>query len=352
MATLTETAYWTRKILKFGIIALVAFVFIRTSFKIGSNIWRQLHPPPPPPPTISFGKLPKLIFPPENLPLEKAKISFKLETIQGVLPKLPEISKVYFMPVKGPNLLALERANTFAKNLGFQEPPEIINETNYRWKSKSSATILEMDINNLNFHLFYEYKQDQEVLMSKNLPTNQQAAQEVKNFLASNNLLEEDLANGTAEFEYLRFDGIELSPVNSLSEANFVRVYLFRENLDELKILPPNPKKSLISFLFSGSRTPGKRIVEINYNYYPIEKEIFSTYPLKPVNQAWNELQGGQGYIANFGQNESGQITIRQVYLAFYNSPQPQHYLQPIYVFEGDKDFWAYIPAIDPKWTE
>ena len=157
MATLTETAYWTRKILKFGTIALVAFIVLRTTFKIGSNIWRQLHPPPPPPPTVSFGKLPKLVFPEENLPIEKTKISFKLETIAGGLPKLPEIGKVYFIPVKGPNLLALDRANTLARKMGFRSEPEKITETVYRWLSENS-TVLEMEINNLNFHLIYDFR--------------------------------------------------------------------------------------------------------------------------------------------------------------------------------------------------
>jgi len=92
--------------------------------------------------------------------------------------------------------------------------------------------------------------------------------------------------------------------------------------------------------------------VEISYVYFPVEKEIFGTYPLKPVTQAWNELQQGQGYIANLGQNEDGQVTVRKVYLGYYDADTPQHYLQPIYVFEGDKSFFAYVPAVEPKWTE
>jgi len=351
MTTLTEATYWTRKFLKFGIAALVAFIVLRTTFKIGKNVWRQIHPPPPPPPTVSFGKLPKIVFPSENLPLEKSKISFKLETIQGGLPKLAGVGKVYFRPVKSPNLLALDRANSLAQKMGFRNPPEKKDETTYRWVNENS-TILEMDINNLNFHLIYDFKNDQEILTSKNLPTNQQAAQETKNFLLNNELLPEDLANGTAEFEYLRLSTDQLVTVNSLSEAEFIRVNLFRANLDELRIFPPNPKKSLIFFLFSGSRTPGKRIVEISYVYFPIEKEIFGTYPLKPITQAWNELQQGQGYIANLGQNENGHITVRKVYLGYYDSDFPQHYLQPIYVFEGDRNFFAYVPAVDPKWTD
>lgn len=263
------------------------------------------------------------------------------------------ITKVYFMPKKEANLLALDRANQQVKKMGFSQRPELIDDNRYRWKTDNSpATSLEMDINSGNFRLFYEYENDQELLNSKYLPTNEQAASEAKNFLTVNDLLAGDLANGTAEFDYLKANYPSLTPAVSLSEADFVRVNLFRTTLNNLKILPPNPKKSLVSFLFSGSREPGKRIIEINYTYWPIDSENFSTYPLKPLNYAWNQVQADEAYVANLGQNEDGKITIRQAYLAYYDSETPQNYLQPIYVFEGDKNFFAYVPAIDPQWSE
>lgn len=353
MATLTETTYWTRKILKYGTITLISLLILKSLFKAGINFWRKIHPPPPPPPTVSFGKLPKLVFPEENLTLPKEKISFKLETIQGGFPKLPEIGKVYFMPIRRMNLLSPDRAATLAKTLGFQGKPEILKENLYRWQIFTPLpTTLEIEITNLNFHLFYDYSHDQELLTNKYLPTKQQAAQEIKNFLAANKLLPEDLANGTAEFEYFQLIEGKLVPTTAYSDADFLMVNLFRANLDELKVLPPNPKKSLIFFLFSGSRIKEKRIVEIEYNYSPIEREIFATYPLKPISEAWDDLQKGKGYIANLGENPEGKIVVRRIYLAYYETKEPQQYLQPIYVFEGDKNFLAYVAAIDSKWTE
>ena len=350
MANLTETAHHTRKILKISIILLVGFFVIKTSFKIGKSIWLKYRPSPPPPPTVAFGKLPKLNFPEEA---GSPKLSFKLETIQGGLPKLSDVSHVYFMPQKGSNFLSLDRAKEQAQKMGFKTSPQLIDQNLYRWTTWDTPnTNLEMNINSGNFHLRYEYESDKELLIAKNLPTTQQAAQEAKNFLTRQGLLTNDLAKGTAEFEYLRFDAERLVTAPSISEADFIRVNLFRDNLNGLKILPPNPKKSTISFLFSSSRIIGKRIVEIDYTHFPIELETSGTYPLKPINSAWNQLEAEEGYIANLGQNESGQITIRSVYLAFYDSAQPQNYLQPIYVFEGDRGFFAYVPAMDPKWTE
>ena len=350
MVNLTQAAYWTRRLLKIGAIFLVAIIFLRFTFQIVGNIWRKLNPPPPPPPTVSFGKLPAIKFP-ENK--NETKLTFRLETIQGGLPKLNDIVKVFFIPKEGPNLLGLERAAQQAKKLGFSSEPQKINEKIYRWTdSKTPPTTLDIDINTGNFYLKFAFENDQEVIGSKDLPNNQQAAQEAKNFLTSQGLLAADLATGSADFVYLKFLPPDLTPVTSFSEAEFIRANLFRADLDGLKILPPNPKNSLVSFLFSGIKTLGKRIVEINYNYYPLEREIFATYPLKTTQSAWQELQGDKGYIANLGEGNKSEVVIRKVYLAYYDADQPQNFLQPIYVFEGDFNFIGFVPAVDSQWTE
>ncbi|MCJ7804324.1 hypothetical protein MUP35_01125 [Patescibacteria group bacterium] len=351
MLNLTQTAYWTRRLLKIGAFLLIAIIFLRFSLRLFSSVWQKLNPPPPPPPTVSFGKLPALKFP-ENKTGD-VKLNLRLETIQGGLPKLPEIAKVFFIPKEGPNLLALQRTTQQAKKLGFSSEPQQINETIYRWNNgETPLTTLDININTGNFHLLYAYENDAEAINSQDLPANQQAAQEAKNFLDAQGLLADDLATGSAEFVYLKYSPPNLLPAASLSEADFVRANLFRADLDGLKILPPNPKNSLVSFLFSGIRTLGRRIVEINYSYYPIERETFATYPLKNSQAAWQEMQGGKGYVANLGENEQGNILIRKVSLAYYDADQPQNFLQPIYVFEGDNNFIGFVPAVSSQWTE
>lgn len=353
MSSLTETAHYTRKFIKISAVLVVILIIGRITLKAFKDAWTKSHPPPPPPPTVAFGKLPKIVFPEPNLPTDGPKLSYKLETVQGGLPTIATITNIYFMPKKEPNLLALDRANEQVKKIGFVQRPELIDANRYRWKTDSSpATSLEMDIGSGNFQMFYEYQIDQELLNSKYLPTNEQAATETKNFLTVNELMAPDLANGTAEFDYLKASYPNLITTVSLSEADFIRVNLFRSTLNDLKVLPPNPKKSLISFLFSGSREPTKRIVEINYTYWPVSLDNFATYPLKPISYAWNQVQAGEAYIANPGQNIDGKITIRQVYLAYYDSETPQNYMQPIYVFEGDKNFFAYVSAVNPEWSE
>lgn len=351
MLNLTQTAYWTRRLLKFGAIFIVAIIFLRIIFNIVSSVWQKVNPPAPAAPTVLFGKLPKLKFP-ENSYNGKT-FTYRLETIQGTLPAVKTIAKVYFFPNERPSLLGLEKATQQAGKLGFKSEPQQISEKIYRWDNgQTPTTTLEININNNSFHQLYDYTNDQEAIDSKDLPTNQQTAQEAKSFLSSNGFLEPDLATGSADFVYLKYSPPDLNTVSSLSEANFIRVNLFRADLDELRILPPNPKKSLVSFLFSGIKTLGRRIIEVNYNYYLIDRETYSTYPLKSVQSAWQEFQQNQGFISNLGENENGNIIIRKVSLAYYDADEPQNFLQPIYVFEGDHDFIGFLPAIDSKWME
>jgi len=351
MANLTQTAYYTRRGLLFGGIAFIGILILRASITLGVTIYKQLNPAPPPPPTVAFGKLPPLSFPDSDFSNEN--LSFQLETIEGGLLQLDSIGKVYFMPKKEPSLTALDEARQKASNLGFSSSPEAVDKFIYRWiKQTPLPKVLTINVNSSNFVVSYPYTNDQEILNAKHLPSTQQAAQETKSFLSQKGFLPDDLATGSAEFVYLRFDPPNLVEVNSLSEADFLRVNLFRSDLDNLRIMPPNPKKSLISLLFSGARSTDKRIVGVDYFYFPIDQETFATYPLKPVTAAWEELKSGQGYLAHIGKNTTSQAVIRRVSLGYFDSKLPQNFLQPIYIFQGDDNFFAYVSALASEWVQ
>lgn len=328
----------------------MGYIVLKIFIGLAASTWKKVHPAPPPLPTVSFGKIPKIAFPNQEWPRE---LEFKLETIQGQLPTVENVARVYLMPKTTPTFFALTQAKDRAKKMGFTGEPELIGKNTYRWRSATEPpTTLEMDILTNSFRLSYPYQTDQSILEPKNLPNTQQASQETKTFLNNNGLLGEDLSSGQAGARYLRWESSELVPALSLSEADFISVNLFRADIDNYKILPPNPPKSLVYFLFSGDRTPGKRILEIEYNHTPIDKQIYGTYPLKPIATAWQELKEGKGFIARLDQKEDKQVTVRKVSLAYFDSPSTQDYLQPIFVFEGDKNFLGYVPAIDPIWLE
>jgi len=349
MATLTETAYMTRKTIKYGAIFLVVFFILRFIWGITVSIYKKINPPKPAAPTVSFRVLPAIKFPKKDLP----KLTYSLETIQGTLPSLPNIATVYFMPKSEAKLFSSEGTKDIARRMGFTGNPRQAAETTLFFETGGVPnTTLGIDIATHNFVLNYDFVNDQTILAERKLPSDEQAVSEAKSFLGKASLLTESLSQGTGKVSYWKLKTPDLIPAISLSEAEFVRVDLFRKNLKDLPILTVHPKESLVYFLLSGSRSATKRIVRAAYNHYPIDEEISGTYPLKTVNNAWQELVSGGGFVANLGNNSEGKITVRKAYLAYFEEGQEQNFLQPIFVFEGDNDFVAYVPAVDPEWVE
>lgn len=349
MATLTETAYYSRLTIKYGAIGLVALLVFRGLFLSFRAYWKKAHPPPPPPPTVAFGKLPKLVFPETpNLPT----ISYKLETITGTLPSLATQAKVFFIPQPSDNLLAREKTKTWARSLGFTQEPLEVDKYEYRFTSDTTPqTTLNVNFLTRNFTLRYDWRSDLEIFSSGSPPQESQAISLARGFLQSADALSEDLTLGPAKVSYLRYkDGSLVKAF--FSEANFAKVNLYRKDIDGIKILPANPEESNIFVIVSSQTKSGRGIIEASYTYSPVSLTNFATYPLKDVSTAWSQLISGKAYIANLGNNPEGKITIRNAYLAYYDSKSPQNFLQPVIVFEGDRDFFAYVPAVSDNWLE
>jgi len=363
VSKLTHAAITARKVLKYGAIGFVAYLVLRFLFIGAVNLWKKLHPPPPPPPTVTFGKLPELNFP-ESAATD---LSFRLETPTGGLPSFSDRATVYFMSYKKPSLLAFDRAKQTAKRLGFTgEPAAAIDTETYVWHKELPAVLkLEMNIVTGAFEIDYAWQNDDLILVEKNLPGNDQAIQEAKSLLDQTDLLTDDLKKGEVKISYLKAVAGKMVPAVSLSEANFVKLDFFRKPIEERVLLKsevaslippkkiptvtPEPQNGVVSFIFSGSIIPQKRIVKLTYNYFPVVYESSGTYPLKDISLAWEEVKASEAYVVQVKEMAKA-ITIRKIHLAYYDTG-PQEFLQPVYVFEGDEDFTAYVHAVDANWV-
>lgn len=350
MSTLTETAYYTRRAINWGIIGIVVFFTLRFLFGSALNTWRQLNPPPPPPPTVAFGKLPALELPANRT--DATDLKFTLETIEGKPYLASNSAAVYFIPKPAPNLLALTRAKQFAGRLDFNNEPTTDNQSVFRFiDSANPARSLDFNIVTNNFDLSYNYGSDIGLFNEKNLPSAGQAVQEAKNFLQNFGLASPAFVAGEEKITYLALSGNNLLPTTSYSGANAIRVDLGRSNLEDLKLFPPDPQSELIYFIFSPSSDQTKKFLKISYKFWPVEIEQRATYPLKTADLAWEELKNNKGYIASPGQT-NGQAVIRKMFLGYFYPENYQQFLQPIYVFEGDPNFLGFVPAILPAWVQ
>lgn len=344
--TLTETAYYTRKSIKYGILFVLFLIVGRLAWEVGFGIYRNFVPEAPPAPTVKHGKLPQLPF--TNL-RESTGLTFSLQIPipTGELPTLPTIANVYFMPQRSSALLNLEEVAQIIRALNFNPDGQGLTETIYRYSHPQDPVTIDMDIVTRAFSLSYNLAQTPDIVNYRP-ESAENALRTVTSFLSLASLYPEDLETGQKTYEFLSANPPNFSTVSSLSEANFVRVNLFRANYDEMLVLTPDKTRSNVWFLVAGNQNGSPKIIAGEYHYFPVDIPSASTYPLKTSEQAWEELKGGRAFVVS-GQTQ-GDVVIRRIYIAYYDSGQPQGFLQPIVVFEGDQNFTAYLPAVTDEY--
>lgn len=341
--TLSDAAYGGRFLIKFGAIALVVLMVGRVVLNMSVNLYKFLNPPKAPPPTYGFGTLPPLEFPSTGPTIA----SYTLQTKTGTLPKLVTQLPVFFMPKQSIGVLSLDEAKKQAAALGFAFAPEQTSTTTYRWKRNSPLpATLDIDIVSKHLTMKVDWASDPGFLSQKSLPPQQTAITQVRETLQEAGLSAPDMATSGAKISFLRASGTSYIPAVSLSEADFIQVNIWRSPIRETySLVRPDPLQGNAHFIFSGSRDTNSSIVQADFSYAPIDYERFETYGLIAPQTAWQTLQAGKGFVAHIDTGVQ-QATVRNVYLAYYESDTPQRYLQPVYVFVGDQNFFAYVPAV------
>lgn len=350
MSSLTETAYYTRRAINWTILGIIAYIVLRIFWSIIVVLWFIIFPQPPAPPNHAFGKLPALVFPEQATP--SGQLSFQLQTIQGGLPAASASATVFFMPKSPANLLALSKTQDFAQKLQFDPTPIQESKNIYRFNDPElPLRRLRYDIVSSNFIVRYTFERDISIFSEKNLPFNDAAKNEALTMLQTYSLYPKDFESGNITVSYLRLNGDKLNPTDSLSQSDAVRVDFFRNGIGGAPIVTPVPDEGPISIILSGSTNQKKRVIQFAYTYWPIDYQTTATYALKTTTEAWTQLQQGHAFIAQYPAGVSTAV-VRDVYLAYYDSFDPQTYIQPVFVFSGDNGFLAYVPAVTSEWEE
>jgi len=350
--TLTNITFMGRQIVKYGLILIITLMVGRTFLNAFAAFWKNTHPPKPTAPTLGFGILPAIKFPTQK-DTDKPQ-RYELETKTGNFPKFAEKAKVYFMPGFNSTLFDDENTREIAASFGFVFEPEPLDAQNYRFtKSKPLISTMDINIRSKTFDFKTNYLSKQELLIASKVPDTQTAIAQVKSALISAGINPFDLmedASASAEAVYLKASGNKLQPATSISDAQFVQVDLRRAPIDGYEMYTPEGAEGTVHAIVTAAFSGKDAIVSLRNKYFPVDYDQEETYPLRSVSTAWNVLQSGEGYIANKGELDS--TVIRYVYLGYFNSFDYQPYLQPIYIFEGDKGFLGYVSAIDPKYIQ
>lgn len=327
--TLTQAVVLTKKSIFIGGILIFLIVVIT----VGYNIWHTQYlaslPKPVEKPEEKFGTLPALPFPATNV--SSSNYSYNIDTVTGDLPQTPTLMKVYFIAREGMTLLAPEKSQKLASQLGFTDPPQRPSQTTDRYIDTNGDT-LDIDLITGNFH----YRKAAEatgsgLVVTQALPKGPDIIAAFKNFLTSANLLPDDInPQGSVVF-------------NSLPAT--ATVSFLPKNLDNIPIVTDVANEGLIKATAIGttSNNPNQMFLAIDYTYWPVDQTTSSTYPLKTARQALSDLKSGKGFISE--QPGNPQVSITTVSMAYYEPDEYTPYLQPVFVFSGP-GFQALVPAV------
>lgn len=353
MATLTETAYLTRKLINIGAILIVVGLTIRLIAGGLFGIWQMIFPPPPPPANMAFGRLP---YPAaqNNVATPSAYITYTLETPDGSLPTMPTTFRVYFMPPPNSSFASFDRMKATAGQMGFKDTPMRVQATTWRFTDKD-VPLRTLDIDELsqNFRLLYSYISDQAVFSDKNFSTIEDITNSTRYFFDSLGILPPEFKAGTPIMTYYKFDSGALVSTTALANADAVGVTLSRVNIDsgstfdKIPVVSPDYRQGLVSVLYSGSTNEKKKILEARFLVAPLSLENFGTYTPIKASEAFDRLKAGRAIFASLPAGKIDSVTIRKVYPAYLDPYPSQSYLQPVLVFSDEKGFVAYVPLVN-----
>ncbi len=337
----------SRLLIKYGGVGVIALAILWSASSAAIKAYRAANPPYQPP-TIRYGILPRIVFPEKQF----ERKNFVQEFADDQLPSFSDQAKVYVFYRSSSSFMALDQDKIVARGLGFDGNPEEVTPGVYKFRNDNFNKTLTMNVLESSFKLEYPYANDQMLLNPGRNFSEKQAIDAAISFLRSGGeSLLGDLDKGRNQATFMKIDMNSLREVSSISEANVIRVDFYRPDMDKMPILSTNFNSANVSVLVSGSDVAGKRIIGADYRYAPIQNEpLLATYPIKTASQAWEDLKSGNYWPAK--DVKESNVKIRKMYLAYFEPITLTKFMQPIFVFEGDGDFVAYVPAITEDYLQ
>lgn len=341
MLTLAQTARETRMILKYGAIGLGALVVLVFTIRIGVAIFNKIFPAKPVAPNLKYGELPALNFKSNTI-----SPTYTINTVSSTLPILPDKINIYKVKENETNLFTIENVRQKLSNATFTQNEKKIDEIVYQWSSSDTLNkTITYNIVNGDFDISSRFLLGSSPPAATNLPRDKEGITYALEFLKSISEDTSDIDPDASTFKYYRLKNFTLDPVDSYSNAEFVKIALIQKPINDIPIVYKSSNASDMRFIITGGERVG--IVEAFYKHRFILRDDFGTYPLKTSEEAFKDLQTGNALILLTPKNST--VEIRNVYLAYYMGIEVTSYILPVVVFEG-VDFKAYVPAISKLW--
>ncbi len=298
------------------------------------------------PPTVTFGQLPSIQFPTNTL---YKNFTYSINTLSGQLPALPDQTYVYKTTSPTIGLLSLQQAQDLIAHNNIPGNPVKISDTLYQWQQVNPPLAqVTYDIVSNNFNFTTNYLTDPTVAAAVNLPDQPGAITSAKGFFTNFTADFSDIDLSKTQTSLYAIQNGTLVPASSISTTQAIRVDFYQSDINTIPIYYPHYPHSLIYAIIASVNYPNS-VAEAEYYHHAIVPNQNGTYPIKSVQQAFNELSQNKGYIANYNGARSN-ILIQNALLAYYSGETPQDYLMPIIVFQGNDNFYGYVSAVTDSW--
>lgn len=303
-------------------------------------------------PTALFGKIDAPEF--QYKKINNSDPQYILNTTNGRLPTgFPNMMPIFRLRQPLFSYEAGKNAQRTGNILGYYDDSFISQTTDpiYTWVDHTFNGRLEVNVKTREIKLDIPLFGKGSYYYSDKLKSNT-AADQARNMLISAGRFSDMYYTGRTKIYYGKYVGSEIRPIDFDYETQIARVDFFRQ-FANYPILGPDPYKGLLHVWVGVPKdTKYKQLVFPKVEAYQWEivdkeKDQNATYPIIPISTAWSEISQNKGVIAGIVSRDGNpfepyvpirvdKILINNIYLAYYDTPKLQKYLQPIYAFEGN----------------
>jgi len=348
--SLTQLSQFVRKYYPFGILGILLFLIIFYAAQLTLVILdSRKQVPLYINPIFNQIKRPYLK---EASP--SGNLKYTLDTVEGKPIVATKSAKVLFMPQAETKFGYRERLYLIAKSLGFDT-----EASGYRLL-ESQATFSEpnqkliIDIKNFNFEYSYLFEDDETIFEEVKTPNYEESIEKAVEFLQTAGRYPQEISQGKTNVVFLKYDSENnsMAVLNNNLEANMVEVDFYRPDIDAnpnaVPVVSPKYFNSQNYVLMIFKKDGSYKVLRAQVKFFDRSPEQIGIYPLRSGDQAYRDLQKGKGFIV--AQPQTTNVTIRKMFLGYFDPDVYQEYLQPVYVFLGDGDFVGYVPAVSNEY--
>ena len=348
--SLTQLSQYIRKYYPYAILGVLLFLIIFYSVQLVLVILdSQKQKPIVINPIFNQLKRPYLS---EATP--SGNLKYILDNVDGKPVTATKSAQVFFLPQAETKFGYREKLYLIAKSLGFNT-----ESSGYRLIG-SQATFSEpnqkisIDIKNFNFEYQYFFEKDKAILDGARPPNQEESIQHAVEFLQKAGRYPQELSQGKTNVLYLKYDpeNNSMAVLKDNIHANLVEVDFYRPDIDAqpnaIPVVAPKyfNSQNYVLLLFRNDGT--YKVLHAQVKFYDKSQEQIGIYPLRSGEDAYEDLKKGKGFIVS--QSPTDTVTIREMFLGYFDPDISQEYLQPVYVFLGDGGFVGYVPAVSGQY--